>query len=88
MGNVAATTGIRGLNEEILATASPNLWPRLQRAKITLRCQKVEAEKFALHNSGLLHGQSLLKEPVMNDSVNYVLAARLVFSLGSLKTVG
>jgi hypothetical protein len=62
MGNVAATTGIRGLNEEDLATASPNM-ARLQELD-NFAVSKVEAEKFALHNGLITRTIPYLKEPV------------------------
>jgi hypothetical protein len=62
MGNVAATTGIRGLNEEDLATASPN-WARLQDLD-NFTVSKVEAEKFALRSGLTSRTIPYLKEPV------------------------
>jgi hypothetical protein len=62
MGNVAATTGIRGLNEEDLATASPNM-ARLQELD-NFAVSKVEAEKFALRNGLTSRPIPYLKEQV------------------------
>lgn len=62
MGNVAATTGIRGLNEEDLATASPNM-ARLQ-ALDNFAVSKVGAEQFALRNGLISRTIPYLKEPV------------------------
>lgn len=59
--NVTATTGIRGLNEENLATAAPNM-ARLQTLD-SFAVSKVEAEKFALRNGLTTRTIAYLKEP-------------------------
>jgi hypothetical protein len=60
--NVAATTGIRGLNEEKLATAAPDM-ARLQ-VLDSYGVSRAEAEKFALRNGLSSRTIAYLKEPM------------------------
>jgi hypothetical protein len=60
--NVAATTGIRGLNEENLATAAPDM-ARLQ-VLDSYGVSRAEAEKFALRNGLTSRTIAYLKEPM------------------------